>query len=108
MTGSKAFSDAVDEAQMETQRLEISPAGIDSNSIAVRKQRFPQMPSRGLDLKKNLLPPLREKFVLDIPFHRTAEETGNRAIGLNRQERQERQVKQFTDRNGLQNYRTSA
>jgi hypothetical protein len=31
------------------------------------------MPDWGLDLKKNLLPPLREKFVLDIPFHRTAE-----------------------------------
>jgi hypothetical protein len=31
------------------------------------------MPSGRLDSKKNLLPPLREKFVLDIPFHRTAE-----------------------------------
>jgi hypothetical protein len=30
------------------------------------------MPGRRLDLKK-ILPPLREKFVLDIPFHRTTE-----------------------------------
>ena len=39
---------------------------------------------------------------LEEPRHseqpQTAEETGNRAIGLNRQERQGRQVKQFTDR----------
>ena len=31
------------------------------------------MEDRGLDLNKNLLPPPREKFVLDIPFLRTVE-----------------------------------
>jgi hypothetical protein len=72
LTPLEAFSDAVDDAQMETERLDISQLGSTPISIVARKQFFPQMPSRGLDLKKNLLPPLREKFVLDIPFHRTA------------------------------------
>jgi hypothetical protein len=57
---------------METERLAICQPG----SIPIRSRpgsnAYPRMPDWGLDLKKNLLPPLREKFVLDIPFHRTA------------------------------------
>jgi hypothetical protein len=73
LTPLEAFSDAVDDAQMETERLDISQLGSTPIRSRLGSSAFPQMPSRGLDLKKNLLPPLREKFVLDIPFHRTAE-----------------------------------
>jgi hypothetical protein len=73
LTPLEAFSDAVDDAEMEMDRIAISQ----SVSIPVRsrpgKQRFPSDVKWGLDSKKNLLPLLREKFVLDIPFHRTAE-----------------------------------
>jgi hypothetical protein len=71
LTPQEAFSDAADDAEMEMERIAIFPSGIDSSSITARKQRFPSDVKWGLDSKKNLLPPLRENFVLDIPFHRT-------------------------------------
>jgi hypothetical protein len=68
LTPLEAFSDAVDDAEMERGRFANSRSG----SIPVRSRlgsrAFPRMPSGRLDSKKNLLPPLREKFVLDIPF----------------------------------------
>jgi hypothetical protein len=71
LTPQEAFSDAADDAEMEMERIAISQWV--SIPITAREQRFPSDVKWGLDSKKNLLPPLREKFVLDIPFHRTAE-----------------------------------